>query len=1291
MAQLTAKFRLIDEMSTRFAAIAERGQDMISQWERAGATISDAFDDISSGSAQAVSSVDGVAYSIADIRGELDAMGDGWERELDASNKARAGIAEFSSAAASLSDTIDEYSDVSGEAEKALNEFERAQREAETATADFERSVSSGAAELNQLEAATEQAEQAAENFSEANNRATDSADALSQAARNAGEGTQQSGSTIEKSIEGMATALATAGIVDKIKDIAVVVYDLADSFSEAEKTIIAQTGATGQELDKLMDSSLDVFASSSAESLNDVAASMTTVQTATGLAGESLEGATEAALTLENALGFEVSESTRTASALMKNFGLEAEEAYNIIAAGAQQGANQNGDLLDVLNEYSAQYAALGLSADEFISSLVDGADAGVFSVDKVGDAVKEFNIRVKDGSDTTAEAFEAIGMNADTMAARFAAGGETARTAFFEVVNALDSMSDPIEKNAAAVGLFGTMYEDLGAGIHPVLAGIEGGSIDTSNALSTMATEAQSLGDKWQQAGNSISTAFTSAVQPTIEDFLGGMADIVSSMGDFLNENPAVTKGITALGIGVGVVAVGITGVSFATKVAIPAVVSFGTAFNAALGPIGWVALGLTDLTAAGVALVSMLSDASDETAGMTATTRDQYYELQDLTAEYERACAESGEYSDEALELKYQVDTLSESFEANRQTVEEFTAEVDALCESTLELSNDFDTAMSEITSQETGVLALVQRYEELATQADRTGTQEEELAAITQKLTESYPELAEQFDSATMSAEEYVSAMERACEAQAEQQRQQQLQETFTEALQKQAQLEDEIAKAEANLNAEREARGMYYDEQMKQWTNGGYTEDSLWASWTTDLDEYNDALDELNAAQAENEATLAEIRQEWENTAQATEDAITLNDDYRAAAATAYESVRADIEALCAAYDEAYQSALESFEGQFGLFDEAEADMEATVANAQAALDSQLAYWENYSTNLETLTAYGETLTGEARENYEELLSFAQSGNEEAAGLAASMAEAINSGNDEAISQLSETMGQVSAKQEEVAAATADWQTQFSEQMQGFETDMLAIVQEMDITPEAQEKAKAAVSEYAANIRAGKSGAVAAAKEVANSVSAALSSVSPTIRVNIATSGSIPGHANGTTNAESMFLAGEEGPELVARPAAAYANGTTDSTDYFIAGENGPELIIGEQGSTVFPTEETDRLISALTEAEEAPVFPTRDIAALAEERKPLYVPLPLDGSATSSSASRNNGQAAQDKNIFVRIGGSDPIKVEGNGASKETMLEVLTNYLKPVLMNIIQSEIYEEGDLSYDY
>ena len=47
--------------------------------------------------------------------------------------------------------------------------------------------------------------------------------------------------------------------------------------------------------------------------------------------------------------------------------------------------------------------------------------------------------------------------------MMSRFAAGGDSARDAFFEVVNALEGMDDPMSKNKAAVALFGTMYEDL------------------------------------------------------------------------------------------------------------------------------------------------------------------------------------------------------------------------------------------------------------------------------------------------------------------------------------------------------------------------------------------------------------------------------------------------------------------------------------------------------------------------------------------------------------------------------------------------------------------------------------------------------------------------------------------------------------------------------------------------------------------------------------------------------------------------------------------------------------
>ena len=117
-------------------------------------------------------------------------------------------------------------------------------------------------------------------------------------------------------------------------------------------------------------------------------------VKKTTGLMGQELEKATESGFALRDTFGFELQESARAAGALMKNFGISSEEAYNIIATGAQNGADKNGDLLDTLNEYSNQYSALGLSADEFIAGLIGGAEAGAFSIDKIGDAVKEFNL---------------------------------------------------------------------------------------------------------------------------------------------------------------------------------------------------------------------------------------------------------------------------------------------------------------------------------------------------------------------------------------------------------------------------------------------------------------------------------------------------------------------------------------------------------------------------------------------------------------------------------------------------------------------------------------------------------------------------------------------------------------------------------------------------------------------------------------------------------------------------------------------------------------------------------
>lgn len=122
------------------------------------------------------------------------------------------------------------------------------------------------------------------------------------------------------------------------------------------------------------------------------------------------------------------------------------------------------SGEMIDSINEYSVQFKKLGLDAEDMFSIFANGAQNGAFNLDKVGDAVKEFSIRAIDGSDTTKQGFEALGMDVAKMAERFGAGGDSAKEAFNEVIKGLAEMDDPIAQSAAGVNLFGTMWEDLG-----------------------------------------------------------------------------------------------------------------------------------------------------------------------------------------------------------------------------------------------------------------------------------------------------------------------------------------------------------------------------------------------------------------------------------------------------------------------------------------------------------------------------------------------------------------------------------------------------------------------------------------------------------------------------------------------------------------------------------------------------------------------------------------------------------------------------------------------------------
>ena len=302
---------------------------------------------------------------------------------------------------------------------------------------------------------------------------------------------------------------------------------DSQDAFQQ----FAAATGTASNEMGKYKDMINDIYKNNFGESINDVAEAMATVnQNMSYLDDSALQRCTEYAYTLSDTFGVDVAESTRAADSLIKNYGVSAREAFNLMTQGMQSGLNFSDELFDNIDEYSVQFKKLGLDAEDMFSVFANGAQNGAFNLDKIGDAVKEFSIRAIDGSDTTKQGFEALGMNADEMAQKFGAGGKTAKEAFNEVIEGLASMDDPVAQSAAGVNLFGTMWEDLGPQV-----------------ITSMSTASDAIDKSRESVEGLVNVKYD-----TLSGALGGLwrtiqVDVLQPIGNQLI--PYVTKGISAI----------------------------------------------------------------------------------------------------------------------------------------------------------------------------------------------------------------------------------------------------------------------------------------------------------------------------------------------------------------------------------------------------------------------------------------------------------------------------------------------------------------------------------------------------------------------------------------------------------------------------------------------------------------------------------------------------------------------------------------------------------------------
>ena len=274
-----------------------------------------------------------------------------------------------------------------------------------------------------------------------------------------------------DKLSEGLKKGIAAAGAAAGVAITASVVDAMGRE--AANDKVAAALALTPEQAQRSAKVAADVYKDAWGQSTEEAAAGVKAVmEQIDGMRAASepdLKAVTEAAMGVASTFDVDVKEAANAAGTMMKTgMAKDASEAFDIIAAGFQQGVDKRGDYLDTLTEYSTQFRKLGIDGTTATGLLSQGLAAGARDADKVGDALKELSIRAIDGSKTTQAAYAALGFDAQQMASRFAAGGTAASGALSEVLGRLRSMKDPVAQSAAAVGLFGTQAEDLGAALY-------------------------------------------------------------------------------------------------------------------------------------------------------------------------------------------------------------------------------------------------------------------------------------------------------------------------------------------------------------------------------------------------------------------------------------------------------------------------------------------------------------------------------------------------------------------------------------------------------------------------------------------------------------------------------------------------------------------------------------------------------------------------------------------------------------------------------------------------------
>lgn len=1108
MATLKVVFKAIDEISSKFNEMTQSGERALEAFENTGTAADGALSKVSRTAAQTAKSTDATADSVDDLS---------------------------------------------------------------SAIGDYEKATGQAANSTGILSEKTTETEKNLDEAAEAARKASEEVEKFGDKSEETGKQSEESSKKGRDGIKELQGVLASAGIAATLNEIKNGFFDCSEAAAQFETStaMVATIADTSQKSLSNISKEVRSYSNETGEAASDMAeatyqaisASVNTADaaafagTATKLAVGGFTSATTAVdvlTTAINSYGLAASDATQLSDYLITT--------QNLGKTSVDQLAQSVGKVIPLASAYNVQMDNLSSAYAVLTANGIATAESGTYlksMLSELGDTGSDVSEVLLNSTGKTFAQLMEQGYSLGDVMSMLGDAVDGDSTAF----NALWSST---EAGIGALSLFNAGADKYNS----VLDSMRTSAGATEKAYSTMADTTDKSKQRMENAFNNLKISVGDVLNPALTQVYEGFTGVFAGMSDFVDEYPAVVAAISAIAVGVG----GFTGALAAYNLATTAAKFVTEAFTATLAanPYVLAAAGIVAVTAAAVTLTGVLITQSDEYEGMTATCRDQYDELQRLNDQYNAACEQYGENSDAANSLRYQLDQLNDEFETNRQTVKEFVAECDGLVESHNKVMDAYNSSTSSIKDQELGTLALTKRLGELASQNTQTTASYTEMKAIIDQLNADVPGLGLTYDGVTESVDATVEAIKKAAKAQADSEYKAEQQQTYVDLLKEQSGLEQQIAEAEANLDAERQRRGMRQDDVTGDWVSGSgfWMEDSPWVAWTSDIDEYKKSLEELQAAYDENQQTLSDIEGEWRGVAQAVEDSQNQTVSYEEAVSAAVSTTQTELDNLTAAYDKAYESARTSIEGQIGLFDTMKTSSELSISDMEKAMQSQTDYLNLYSENLKKAAEYGLD---------DGLIKSLSDGSEESAGYINAIIQNIEKlgGSTEGMpAAASKFVTEFNSKFEETEKAkdtfadnVAKMETDFDEKMGEIETRMSKTVQNMEMTDEARKAAQDTIKAYCDAIRSMTGEAGSAAEAVANAAASHLKTeptTTPTTTTPTATT--VTGHANGTLSAQE---------------------------DVYIAGEEGPELIIGARGSEVFPTQETERILAAVNSVENA--------------------------------------------------------------------------------------------------